>query len=532
MPTLRALRGGDPLTRPRLWPTIAIFTVVFLVVLNLSITEVAIPTIRVELGASIEGVQWVINGYSLPFSALLLFGTRLGSKLGVKRVLLAAAFIFGAGSLVCLIAPGLPALIAGRAIQGTAASVIVPLSLALIDRLYPDAGEKIRALAAWSVLNGLANVAGPVLGGLITEHANWHYIFAPTIPLLTASIIIVWRCLEGEKGSGGSLDPLGAIYSVGWVGLFAYAVSAAPTQGWSNGMILTLIAAAVLISGIFFVHERRRGDSALLPLRMFREESYAVASVSAFVIGLVPVPVFVLLMLYFQQVLGWDAVRSGLAFLPVAIGVTAAGPLAGRLTGKAGKAGNWVVLSCGLAVTAAAVGALALPMPYPALSVVLLAFGVGTGLALTAVNGGAMEGVTDPAAGAAGVNTSLEVGGVLGVAMLGAILNGRYLSALGAGLHQLGVTGREAAAITPVLRGGPLIGHHTAESGPELRHAVTQAAVNAYTSGIRLADLVGACVLALAVVIVATMRARRPVQPNQEHGPDTLSEVSPARFDG
>ena len=476
--------------------------------LDLSIVEVAIPVIRTDLGTSIEGIQWILNGYEIAFASLLLLGGRIGSRLGFRPAFIGAAAVFILGSVLCAVAPDLAVLIVGRAVQGAAAAVVVPVGLALLDGFYTEPSAKARAIGLWSALNGIAVAAGPLLGGVIVDHASWRIIFVPNIPLVAGAIFLARRALPVGAKSDAPLGYGSSVLSIAWIALITYALSTAQSRGWTSPVTVALIVAAVLLAAIFLVLQYRLGSDALLPLRFFRTGTFALANASALAIGFVPVTTFVVLMLYFQQARGWSAAVSGAAFLPVAAGMSLGAPLAGWLR----RSGQFGTLAVGLGATTAAVLSLAFAgtsTPFAALVAPLVAFGTGAGLAMTAANGGAVEGIDDPAAGAAVVNMSLEAGGALGVAVLISILDTRYLAALTGALQQAGLSGAALVRSVGTLRGGPPTrGASTAVPVAQIHTAVT-----AYAGAIRVVFAIGAVLLAvmlLAVVVGYAVRRWKP----------------------
>lgn len=517
-------RRSPRLSRSRFWVGTALFVVVFLVMLDLSVVEVAIPVIRTDLNTSIEGIQWILNGYEIAFASLLLLGGRIGSRSGFRSAFIGAAAVFTLGSVLCAVAPDLAVLVVGRAVQGAAAAVVVPVGLALLDGFYTEPAAKTRAIGLWSALNGIAVAAGPLLGGVIVDHASWRIIFVPNIPLVAGAIFLARRALPAGTQSDAPLGYASSVLSIAWIALITYALSTAPARGWTSPVTVAFIIAAMLLAAIFLVLQYRLGPDALLPLRFFRTGTFALANAAALAIGFVPVTMFVVLMLYFQQARGWSAAVSGAAFLPVAAGMSLGAPLAGwlRRTGQSGT------LAVGLGVTTAAVLSLAFAgtsTPFAALVAPLVAFGAGTGMAMTAANGGAMEGIDDPAAGAAVVNMSLEAGGALGVAVLVSILDSRYLAELTGALRQAGPSGAAALRMVAALRGGP----PTRGTSAAVPAAQVHMAVTAYVGAIRVVFAIGAVLLAVmlsAVVVGYAIRRGRPQEAAAARPESTGERVS------
>lgn len=482
----------------------AVFVVVFLVMLDLSVVEAALPVISRELNTGIDGLQWVVNCYALAVASLLLVGGALSRRLGLRRALLTSVALFAGGSGMCAASASLEILLIGRGVQGVGAALAIPAGLAMVSRLFPDQKERNRALGLWSALNGVAIAAGPILGGLVVERANWRVLFAINLPLLLAAFAALGRLLPRENGEPRHIDYASVALSIVAVGGLALGV----TEGVPEGYTSPLVAASLVLSAssavCLFARERRRGDQALIPMGLFRQRVFAASATTALVIGLVPVTCFLLIVLYFQEVQGQSPSRAGLAFVPVAVGMSlAAWAAGGRLVARLGAV---ELQALGLLLALPGVAAFAL-VPGDAsavlLSAALLCFGAGLGLALTGANVGALhdvpENLTGPAA--ATVNVALEAGGVIGVAVFGALLNATYARSL----NRL-VDGSQAT--TAALMSSPRSG------GSGISPALRDLAIDKYAGALRLTTGAGALTVAAALVTltaVATAVHRRPV---------------------
>ncbi|MGI5290878.1 DHA2 family efflux MFS transporter permease subunit [Nonomuraea polychroma] len=410
-----------PVRAPGLAVT-ALFTAMFAVMLNVSIINVALTAIGTDLQVGMSGLQWVVNAFTLVFAMLLLPGGVVGDRFGLRSAFLLSLVLFTAGSLVCTLAPNLAVLLAGRVLQGAAGGLLLPASLALIAVLFPDPARRARFIAVWSSLNGLAVAVGPVLGGWLTDAFGWPAIFAVSVPIGLAALAVAAATLRlpAIPAQGGRIDVAGVILSLVWVGALTYALTEGPTRGWGSPLVVALLAGAAVALAAFVWVER--GETRMLPLSLFRNFTFSGANVGAFAVGFAPFAAFVFFSLYLQRVLGFSALSTGVALLPAAGVMALTSPLAGALVARRGVR---LPLSGGLAVAASGLLGAGLVDGYPLLAVMLAVFGFGLGLTLTPVNAAALASVPRQRAGvaSAAVNTTRQVGMVLGVAVLGAVLS-------------------------------------------------------------------------------------------------------------
>ncbi|MGW4424550.1 DHA2 family efflux MFS transporter permease subunit, partial [Streptosporangium sp. NPDC004631] len=401
----------------------AMFAAMFAMMLNVSIINVALTAIGADLRVGLSGLQWVVNAFTLVFAMLLLPGGVVGDRFGLRSAFLFSLVLFTAGSLVCTLAPNLMVLLAGRILQGAAGGILLPASLALIAALFPDPARRARFIAVWSSLNGLAVAAGPVLGGWLTDVFGWPAIFAVSVPVGLAALAVAAATLRlpAIPAQGGRIDVAGLILSLVWVGALTYALTEGPARGWGSPLVVALLAGAAVALAAFVWVER--GETRMLPLSLFRNSTFSGANVGAFAVGFAPFASFVFFSLYLQRVLGFSALGTGVALLPAAGVMALTSPLAGALVARRGVR---LPLSGGLAVAGLGLLGAGLVDGYPPLAVMLVVFGFGLGLTLTPVNAAALASVPRQRAGvaSAAVNTTRQVGMVLGVAVLGAVLSG------------------------------------------------------------------------------------------------------------
>jgi EmrB/QacA subfamily drug resistance transporter len=400
----------------------------FMVFLDESIVNVALPSIKTDLGYSQAGLAWVVNAYILAFGGLVLLGGRAADLLGRRRVFLAGIALFGATSLIAGLAPSSGVLDAARAAQGVGAALATPAALALVTDLFSEREERTKALGIWGALSGLGFAIGILLGGLLTQAASWRLVFLINIPVAAATIAAVPRLVPDSRlPEQPAFDARGALTVT--IGLFAlvFALLNLNDYGWDSPTIRAgLAVAAVLLAG--FVAIELRSIAPLVPPAFLHRRSNLVPNALQFLLGASLPAAFFLLTLYLQQVLGYSPVRAGLAYLPLAAGVAAATAFANALVGRVGPR---PLAATGLATAAAGLAVLGQAGATSAYATAvmpgLVLVGFGAGLSFVAITTAALARVDEAAAGlAAGVlSTSVQIGLSLGLAALVAISSAR-----------------------------------------------------------------------------------------------------------
>lgn len=417
----------------------------FLVLLDVTATNVALPRIAGDLGAGVAGLAWVVDGYALMLASLLLTGGTLGDQRGHKRIALVGLAVFGVASLGCALAPSTGALVAARIVQGAGAALLLPATLALITRAYPERAAQARAIGIWAGVGSLALPAGPLLGGALVQALGWRTVFLVNVPIVLLSGVVV-ACVVRESTADrpGRLDRPGVVLGGLTLACLTFTVIEAGHRGVGSLVLVTAGLAVALLAG-FVVVERAAGDP-MLPPSLLRVPSFTAANAIAAAMNLGTLGLLFLLTSYLQTVQHRSALAAGLAVLPLFVPLTVLAPLAGRVAARLGPRPPMVA---GLLVAAA--GALLLTRTsatsgYPLLFPALLAWGVGLGLLTPAVVAAAVRSVGPGRAGlAAGVNnTPRQAGGVIGVAAFAALAGppagspgvaGAFLS----GLHRAGL---------------------------------------------------------------------------------------------
>ena len=395
----------------------------FMVMLDNTVVNVALPSIQRELGATVPGLAMVLDAYILVFASLLLTAGSLVDRFGRRRVFRAGLVVFTASSALCGLAPTLPALVGGRALQAVGAAALLPSSLAILAAAFPDPRERVQAIGLWSGVSAMALAAGPVVGGLLTDALGWRWVFYVNLPVGVAAFVVAGRVVaESRNPAAGRLDLPGLLLGSLGLGAVTLGLIESDQRGWGSPEIVALLAAGVALLAAFGVTEARRKDPMVSP-RLFRDRAFSAANGVVLLAGFALLGFVFFNTLYFQAVQGWSPLQAGLRSLPNTLAVVVSAPLAGRL---ASRYGYRVPVTAGLLLAAAALWALTgieAGTPYSQLWWKLAMLGAGLGLSIspaTAAGVAAMPG-TQAGVASAVIQTSRQVGGALGVAVLGAV---------------------------------------------------------------------------------------------------------------
>jgi EmrB/QacA subfamily drug resistance transporter len=412
-------------TAQRKWLALALLaTVQFMVVLDIAIVNVALPSIQVDLGFSQENLQWVISAYALFFGGFLLLGGRVADLLGRRRLFIVGLVIFSAASLVSGLAWSDTALIVGRAFQGFGAAIITPAALAILMTTFSEGRERNMALGVWGAVGAFGAVAGVLLGGILTDALSWEWIFYINVPVGLAALALTPMLLvESRDLHVKSFDAPGAVLVTGGMITLVYAITQANDYGWGSVETLSLFGAALaLLAG--FVAWEARAKEPLMPFSIFRIRTVSAANISGLILGTVTFSMFLMLTLYMQQVLGYSPMKTGVAYLAVAgtaiIWSTVAAQLVTRLGVKPVITAGMAFLTAGLLYfTQVSVGGSYLGDLLPG----FLLIAIGLGFSFVPISIAALAGVQRSDAGLASglFNTSQQIGGALGIAALSAI---------------------------------------------------------------------------------------------------------------
>jgi EmrB/QacA subfamily drug resistance transporter len=409
----------------RRWFALALLCAVqFMVVLDIAIVNVALPSIQVDLGFSQQNLQWVISAYALAFGGFLLLGGRTADLLGRRRVFVSGTLLFTLGSLLCGLAWSDESLIGARAIQGLGAAAIVPAALAIVVTTFAEGRERNKALAAWSGVAAFGAAAGVLLGGILTELLSWEWIFFINVPVgLTALALTPVLLLESLDRHGQGFDALGAVLVTSGLTILVLGVTQGREWGWGSPATIGVFALAAALLAAFVAWEWRVPDP-LMPFSIFRLRTLSAANVTGFILGTALFSMFLMLTLYMQQVLGYSALETGLAYLAETGLAVVFAPVAAQLVNRVGVKPALIFGMSLLTVGLLSFTQISVDGSYWVdLLPGLIVIGVGLPFCFVPISIAAFAGTREDEAGLASglLNTSQQIGGAVGIAVLSTI---------------------------------------------------------------------------------------------------------------
>jgi EmrB/QacA subfamily drug resistance transporter len=464
------------LSAPNRWAVLGLVCVAqFMVILDATIVNVALPTIERGLHFSPTSLQWIVNAYTLVFGGFLLLGGRAADLFGTQRLFIAGLVIFTGASLLNGLAQSSGMLVGGRALQGLGAALVSPAALAIVTRTFDEGAERTKALGVWSAIAAGGGAAGLLLGGLLTEYATWRWVFFINLPIGLAAGLLALRMINNEvdEDKPETSDVAGAVTVTGGLLVLVYAIVKAPAYGWGSWKTIALFAAAIVLLASFIVVELR-SRAPLIRLGIFRTRSLSVANTAMFLVGSGLFAMFFFATLYVQQLRGYSPIKAGLAFLPFTFGIIIGATLAQQFIKRIGVravtltglviATGGMLLYTQLSLSGGYWGEL-----FPAVMIT----STGMGLVFVPVTLLATTNVPHEDAGLASglFNTSQQIAGALGLAVLSTIAASRTSSKLDSGVA---------------------------------KHAAT-------LSGYHLAFLIGAALMVAAFAVLATLLRKRDV---------------------
>ncbi|MBO0824018.1 MAG: MFS transporter [Actinobacteria bacterium] len=457
---------------------------VIVVVMDISIVNVALPVIRRDLHASESGLQWTVDAYTLVLASFLVLAGSTADRAGRRRVFQVGLAVFGLGSLLCGLAPGTGWLIAARVLQAAGGTMLNPVALAIIVNAFPNPADRARAIGVFGSMTGLALALGPVLGGALVDGVGWHAIFWVNVPIAAAAIALAARFVpESRAARARRPDPVGQILVIVMLGSLVYAIIESTSLGWTSPVILGLLALALLATLGILGYEPRRADP-LLELRLFRSVPFSSALLMA-LFALCGFSAFLFVTTqYLQDVRGMSALAAGLSVLPVGALVLVLSPVTGRMVGKHGPRPPLMIAGTALALGGVVSLWLAPATPLPAVVAVYVLFGLFLATVNPPITNTAVSGMPRSMAGAASslVSAGRQTGTTLGVAIAGTIVGSSlarggtaYTSAehgvwwlvagLGAGILVLGLLSTGRRALGTAARAAALSAQMDREAG-------------------------------------------------------------------
>jgi EmrB/QacA subfamily drug resistance transporter len=499
---LTDLDGIPPRVYARRWKTLAVLCVsLMIVIVGNTVLNVALPRLQASpesggIGATNTEIQWIVDAYGLVFAGLLFTAAALGDRFGRKGALQAGLVVFAAGSLIGALGSSATTLIAARAVMGAGGAFIMPSTLSILANVFP-ARERARAIAIWAGISGGGAAVGPLTSGLLLEHFWWGSVFLVNIPIIAAALVAGWLLVPKSKDRTGSpLDPVGAVLSIAGLGALVYAIIEGPHHGWLSVESLIWFGSAVLLLGAFCLWELRV-DHPMLDLHLFTIPRFAVSSGGITLVFFAMFGTFFLTTQYLQGVLGYSPLGAAVRLLPMSVIMMAVAPNTPKLVARfgAGRVGCF-----GLAVVTAGLGGAVLfdlGTPYPQLLVTMSVLAAGMVLTMTPMTTGLMASVPRDRAGmgSATNDTTRELGGALGVAVLGSLVTSQYAKNIAPALADAAAPVREFAE-------GSLGGALAMIGEGALPAEVADLARKAFVDGYTLAAAVGAVVTAIGAVLV------------------------------
>ncbi len=474
----------------------------FMAMLDNTVVNVALPTVSRDLGAGVSGLQWIVDGYVLAFASLLLTGGIAGDRYGRKRMFLLGLAIFTLSSLACGFSASTGQLIAFRAVQGVGAALLMPGTLSILTVTFPPS-ERAKAIGIWAGVSGLALALGPTAGGWVVEHAGWEWIFFLNVPIGVVAAIVATRVVSESRAEvTRHIDTVGL--ALGTAGLLSltYALIEANQRGWGDAEIIGVLSLGVILIAAFISWEYVT-PKAMLPLEFFKIPAFSAGNAVAFSISLGMFGTFFFFSLYMQLVRGYSALATGVRILPLTGMIFFVAPQAGRFAQRHGSrypmtfgpilAGSGLLLMSRISVTT----------NYKLIIPILMMMGIGMGSTMAPMTAAVMNAVGPQRAGlgSATTNTSREVGGTFGIALLGTLLTTQLRTNLVSSLASLHLEPSRLAGITGAAGHGTLDPKLLEGLPAATANAVRVAFANSFMSGFRIALAVAAAFVYLAAFL-------------------------------
>jgi EmrB/QacA subfamily drug resistance transporter len=496
----------------RKWWTLGVVCVAtFMLLLDITVVNTALPAIQSDLGGSFTDLQWVIDAYALSLAALVLTAGSLADRLGRRRVFAIGLAIFSIASLLCALAPDPTFLNLARGLQGVGGAIMFAVSLALVAQEFPSGPERGMAMGIYGATIGIAVAIGPLVGGVLTDGLGWEWVFLLNVPIgLAAVAITYWKVAESRDPNATRIDWAGLLTFSAGLFVLVLALVRANAEGWGSTLIVSLFAAAAVLMAAFVAVERRVSEP-MLPLGFFRRRAFTGVQLAAFAVSGSMFALFLYLTLYLQSFLGYSPIEAGIRYLPITIASFIVAPISGVLLAKIQAR---YLMSAGLALTGVgllAMGGLSLDSEWTALLLGFILSGVGVGLLNPVIADVALSVVPKEQSGmAAGINdTFRQVGIAVGIAAWGAIF-------LGAGAAKVqgvapAVGGEEARQLVEATSSGNLSQALTAVP-QQAREATRNAAEQGFLHGLNEIVLLGALLSFAGAVLALWLVRERDIE--------------------
>ncbi len=492
------------------WTLGAMCFALFMLMLDNTVVNVALPSIERDLGASLSSLEWTVNGYTLAFAVLLATGGRLGDIFGRRLTFLIGVTLFTLSSATAGLAPDTTALVASRVIQGVGGALMMPATLSIVTNAFPPA-ERGRAIGTWAGVSALALAIGPVLGGFLTEDVSWRAIFFINLPVGVGAVVAALFVVRESRDEtvGREVDYLGVATLTGGLTALVLALIEGNSWGWGSTAIVALLAGSAVLL-VAFVLVELRVKAPMVEFRLFASRNFVGSNMIALIVTFAMMAQFFFLALYMQNMLGYSPLQAGIRFLPATLMIVAIAPLAGRLTDRIGAR---LPIAVGLTLVTAAMVWLTqidAATTYGTLWPSFVLMGIGMALVMSPMSTAAMNAVADAKAGIASGVLSMNrmIGGTLGVAVIGAVFAGAARSKLDQLLAGSGLTAAQRSDIAHGLGGGQA----TAPAGldhsqaAQVSSAAHDAFISAFASSMKVATGVTAAGVVVALAIIRSGR--------------------------
>jgi EmrB/QacA subfamily drug resistance transporter len=509
---------GHPDARRMWWTLFAMCFALFMIMLDNTVVNVALPSIQRELQATPSTLEWTVNAYVLTFATLILLGGKLGDRFGRRRLFLVGLIVFTVASALCALSTSDTQLIAARAFQGVGAAIMNPLSLSILVATFPR--ERLAAaIGIWAGISGLGLAVGPLLGGFLVEHVGWSSVFWINVPIgVVAAAVLLWKVAESRDTRTKSLDIVGTVLVTSGLFALTFGLIETNSRSWLSPEILALLGGSLVLLVGFILWELHTPEP-MVPLGFFRKRAFLVASLVVGLVGLALFGSIYFITLYFQNIQGYSAIEAGLRTLPTTLMILVVAPLAGRLNARVGSGPMMLV---GMLMASTALFGLAqmdVDTSYNAIWPFFVLLGAGLALTMPSVSAMAMSSVDPTRSGVASgvVNASRQVGGAIGIAVLGSITAkvalDNWLSS------SVGSSAGAGQTVQDLVVGGQ-VQLIEQSAGPE----AGATAADSFVQGMQASMYVGAVLCLIAAALAATVLRVRPAQ---AHAPATAAE-SPA----
>jgi EmrB/QacA subfamily drug resistance transporter len=525
--------AGERQADPRRWVVLGVMCLsLLLIVMDNTIVNVALPTLQRELGASTSQLQWVVDAYILVFAGLLLTMGSLGDRFGRRGALAIGLAVMGTGSIASSFANSADQLIATRALMGIGAALIMPATLSIITNVFTDRKERAQAIAIWAATAGVAVAIGPVTGGWLLEHFWWGSVFLVNVPVVIVALVLGQLFVPTSRDPAAPpIDVPGALLSITGLVALVWAIIEGP-NGWTDPTVLGAFGVAAVLL-VAFVAWERHTPTPMLDINFFRNARFSAASGALMLTFFAMFGSLFLLTQFLQSVLGYTALQTGVRLLPMAVVQMVVAPLSARIVERVGSK---VVVATGLTVGAVGLliaSRLTAGASYPEVLLSLVVLAVGLALVMPPATESIMGSLPLAKAGVGSAvnDTTREIGGALGVAVLGSVMSSTYRPRVSDAISGFPIPTAQAHAITDQV-GAAIQAAHTLGGAPG--RALADVASKGFADGMSIAFVIGAAALALGALIVALYL---PARAHDDHRADAVDAEAPtpggtARVDG